>query len=179
MRLEMYMGGMFGGKTSRALEQAARLEAIGHRVLYVSPTIDDRAAGLWTHGGEERTQGCVKMDSLDEITPEATEGYRAVLIDEIQFFDKVGDFLRRAEWQMPRLLFIVTCLSGDFERKPWPSVCELIPMADAIHHMTAYCSKCSEPTPAPFSHRKVLAEGKVVIGGADSYEALCRHHYLE
>jgi thymidine kinase len=177
MRIEVIMGSMFGGKTSRAIERASRLEAIGKRVLYVSPLVDDRDACLCTHD-EARTRRCDKLRGLHELTKERANGFDVIVIDEMQFFVDVTEFVLRAERELPDALFIITCLAGDSERRSWTSVNELLPFADHIMHLTAYCSACGDSTPGPFSSRTAKREGKVVIGGAEAYTALCRMHFV-
>ena len=70
-------------------------------------------------------------------------------IDEGQFYpdlvEGVESFLRRDK------IVIISALDGDFERKPFGQIPELIPLSDDIVKLRAICMRCGDD--APFSHR--------------------------
>lgn len=92
MRLEMVIGPMCSGKTDEALRAAARLRAIGKRMLYISPKKDTRHTAIVTHD-LGRSEACVKVSALLELLdmPAASEA-DAIIIDELQFFDDARAF---------------------------------------------------------------------------------------
>jgi len=66
----------------------------------------------------------------------------------------------------------VASLDGDFQRKPFGDICELVPRAEEVTKLTAVCTGCGRP--ACFSRRLTTETAVEVIGGADKYVATCR-----
>lgn len=75
-------------------------------------------------------------------------------------------------------------LDGDRNRCNFGRVLDLIPYADTLTKLTALCSRCCDGTPALFSCL-IVGENddreydQIRVGGADSYEPMCRKHFLE
>ena len=74
---------------------------------------------------------------------------------------------------------ITAGLSGDFRRNPFGDVLKLIPYADSLTQLSAYCKKCGDGTLANFTKRITKENNTTLVGTADQYEAVCRKHYLE
>ena len=55
-------------------------------------------------------------------------------------------------------------------------VLDLIPVSDTVTKLTAHCAYCGEP--ALFSLRIAADQRQEVVGGADKYAPVCRHHYV-
>ena len=70
---------------------------------------------------------------------------------------------------------IVAGLDGDYERRGFEQVLALIPMAEGLTRLSAVCAQCGED--AHFSRRKVASQERELVGGSESYEALCRGCY--
>jgi thymidine kinase len=71
---------------------------------------------------------------------------------------------------------IVSALDGTFQRKPFGTILELIPLAEDVAKLTAVCAVCYHS--AAFSKRITRESEVEVIGGADKYFAVCRGCYL-
>ena len=72
---------------------------------------------------------------------------------------------------------IVSGLSGDYNREPWETISNLIPLADDIIHTKALCVKCCND--APFT-KKISSDGKKIdIGDTDKYIAVCNKCYIK
>jgi thymidine kinase len=54
----------------------------------------------------------------------------------------------------------------------------LLPHAEEVVRLNAYCSKCRDGTVANFSKRIVACAEQVAIGSNDMYVPVCRRHYL-
>jgi len=89
-------------------------------------------------------------------------GYDSVLVDEAQFFTSLDG----VEDLAPNV--VVAGLSGDYRRKPFGKILELLPKADKVTFLTALCD-CGEP--APFTKR--ISEGKTLISVESMYEPKC------
>ena len=129
--LELILGPMFSGKTTALLTRR-----VG-RTLIINHSFDTRGEGVKTHDGVEAA--AMKCSALPSVS-----GYDTVLIDEAQFFES----LEGVEDLAPTV--VVAGLSGDFRRKPFGKILELIPKADKVTFLTALCD-CGEP--APFTKR--------------------------
>ena len=55
-------------------------------------------------------------------------------------------------------------------------VLDLIPLSDSVTKLYADCSYCGQP--ALFSLRISADKRQEVVGGADKYAPVCRHHYV-
>ncbi len=55
-------------------------------------------------------------------------------------------------------------------------VLDLIPVSDSVTKLTADCAYCGQP--ALFSLRIAADQRQEVVGGADKYAPVCRHHYV-
>ena len=119
--------------------------------------------------------------------------YSIVAVDEAQFFPDLIESVRIFVEEYGKYV-IVAGLSGDINRKPFGQILNLIPLADSIQMLASFCENCARDdrtTPAPFTvlrKRSDLtsttvanknSDGNVVqIGGAESYEPVCRECYL-
>ena len=72
---------------------------------------------------------------------------------------------------------IIAALGGTFERNPWPSVSEVIPLASNIKFLSAICVDCNGR--APFTHRCTLELEEEMIGGEEKYQSLCDSCYTK
>ena len=73
--------------------------------------------------------------------------------------------------------FIIAGLDGDFKREPFGDILKLIPLAEKVIKLNALCKFCKDGTEAPFTKRLINADIQQLVGGADSYAAVCRKHY--
>jgi len=178
MSLEVVMGPMFSGKTSYIYSIVKRYRSIGVPVVVIKPTSDNRYSILpeiVTHDGFKFE--CVLTNrNLMELNHEFTKA-RVIVIEEAQFFDDLELFVRCMVESFKKNVIVVG-LDGDYNRKPFGQVLQCIPIADKVTKLTALCSRCSDGTPALFSHRKVEESGQVLVGSTDKYEPLCRECYL-
>jgi thymidine kinase len=67
---------------------------------------------------------------------------------------------------------IVAGLDQDYMGKPFEPMPQLLAIAEYITKTLAICMVCGAP--ANRTYRKVARGGRVVVGGADLYEARCR-----
>jgi thymidine kinase len=117
---------------------------------------------------------------LEEIREEVESGrFQVLVIDEGQFFADL--FERVTDWsdRLP-IHIIVAGLDGDSERRPFGDILKLVPWAEEVERLSAFCAICRDGTNGYFS--KYVAgrkEGQVEIGGADRYLPVCRKHFLE
>jgi thymidine kinase len=106
-----------------------------------------------------------------------------VVIEEGQFFTDLLYFVERAV-DNDKKHVIVAGLSGDFKRRPFGQILDLVPIADSIEKLTAFCKLCCDGTFAHFSKRIVgsgecdTTADQILVGTSDTYLPVCRFHYL-
>ena len=69
-------------------------------------------------------------------------------------------------------------LDGDFTRKKFGQILDLIPMCDKVTKLTALCSLCKDGTQGIFSMRLTKETQQMVIG-SDNYLPVCRSCYTK
>ncbi|EFO92313.1 CRE-THK-1 protein [Caenorhabditis remanei] len=176
--ITVILGPMFSGKTTELLRLHDR-QIIAKRtcvlVKYAGDTRYD-ADLVATHSkmtGQGRT---VKAHRLDEVSSQIfSDDVQVVSIDEGQFFDDLAETCE--ELAQRGKVVCVAALNGTFERKPFPQISLLLPYANEIKQVTAVCVECGSQ--ANFSFRSTLDKKVEVIGGADTYTALCRECYVQ
>jgi len=67
-------------------------------------------------------------------------------------------------------------LDGDFERKRFGTILDLIPLCDKVTKLTSLCSLCKNGTPGIFSMRLTNETDQTVVG-SDNYIPVCRKCY--
>ena len=114
---------------------------------------------------------------MDRLATEEYKTAQLILIEEGQFFPDLFDFVMLAV-EKDKKQVVVAGLDGDRFRKPFGDILKLIPLADRIQKLTAFCKLCGDGTPALFTYGSTEDETLVVLGQADIYQAVCRKHYL-
>ena len=187
--LTVYTGPMFSAKSSHLIADLNKYKMIRPRnvaaiepvVTYITSRRDTR--DYTTRGGHIRLADGIQQirtDKLGEVT--MTRG-QVVGIDEAQFFDDlplITSWVDNGDCHV-----IVAGLVGDFQRRPFGRIHELLPHVDAgrFHILPAVCQICIErgegEREASFT-RRYREEGQVEeIGGADKYYPVCRKHFNE
>ncbi|KAL6197829.1 hypothetical protein ACLB2K_027622 [Fragaria x ananassa] len=106
---------------------------------------------------------------------DAYEQLDVIGIDEAQFFGDLYDFCCEAADHDGKKV-IVAGLDGDYLRRSFGSVLDIIPLADSVTKLSSRCELCGKP--AFFTLRKTEEIQTEVIGGADVYMPVCRKHYV-
>lgn len=174
-RIEYIDGPMFSGKTTELFRRVKRYTIANHRCVigryakdtrYVSGT--DRPLAS-SHDQEQMcalplTDPWLQVDTLLE--------YDVIALDEAQFMgpDLVGFCEAAAERGK---IVICSGLSSTHERKPWPQLAAVMPVAEQVTRLDAICWHCHGA--AQFSRRMDATNTALeVIGGTDAYMASCR-----
>ena len=173
--ITIYMGNMASGKTTELIRNAKRYSSIGKNILMINHCLDDRYTDkdeVVNHDGI--TFPCKRSKTLVDID---ISGMDAIFVNEGQFFPDLVEACTR--WADEKNMHVFVCgLDGDFKRRIFGSLIELIPLADEVHKLHAYCFKCKDGTLAPFTHRITEEEEQISVG-TNNYIAVCRKHYLE
>ncbi|MCL7047328.1 hypothetical protein MKW94_004843 [Papaver nudicaule] len=97
-------------------------------------------------------------------------------IDEAQFFDDLYDFCCKAADHDGKTV-VVAGLDGDYLRRRFGSVLDIVPLADSVTKLTARCEICGKR--AFFTSRKTEDTETELVAGSDVYKPVCRQHYVD
>jgi thymidine kinase len=168
--IEVIVGSMYSGKTEELIRRLRRAQIARQRVEIFKPALDDRYAADHIVSHNEARIPSRAVRTPREILAHADEA-QVIGIDEGQFLGvgllEVVDTLARRGKRV-----IVAGLDQDYLGRPFEPMPQLLAVAEYITKTLAICVVCGAPANRTF--RKVARGGRVVVGGADLYEARCR-----
>lgn len=167
-RIELIVGCMFAGKTTRLIERLAAELHAGRRVTALKHATDDRydAAALATHDGK-RLEAHPVGNAAD--FERAGRDADVVGLDEVHFFD----FALVESSQRLRdsgKTIVLAGLDHDMWGREFPWIARLKEVADDVRIVSFPCGSCGRP--ARYSQRMTPYHGDLV-GGPEAYEARC------
>lgn len=171
-RIDVITGPMFAGKTTELLRRVERYERVGKKCVVVKWRGDTRytADKVVTH--DSRAKNALAVSEVKEILHTRTfQESDVVGIDEGQFYEDIADVAWDMASSMGKIV-IVSCLDGDWRQEPFMNVCRLLSKADTIVKLFSICARCSQD--AAFTTRTIDCSDKIVVGGADVYQPVCR-----
>ncbi|XP_047973969.1 pentatricopeptide repeat-containing protein At4g16470-like isoform X2 [Salvia hispanica] len=148
-------------------------------VAVIKSNKDNRYAldSIVTHDGEKLP--CLPLANLssvrEKLGAELYDKLDVIGIDEAQFFEDLYDFCCKAADHDGKTV-IIAGLDGDYLRRSFGSVLDVIPIADSVTKLSARCEVCGKR--ALFTLRKTDETKTEVIAGADVYMPVCRNHYV-
>ncbi|CAI9294861.1 unnamed protein product [Lactuca saligna] len=177
--IHVIVGPMFAGKTTALLRRIKSEGTNGRNIAMIKSSKDTRYAinSVVTHDGTKYP--CWALPDLlsfkQKFGEEAYEKLDVIGIDEAQFFDDLYEFCCTAADTDGKTV-IVAGLDGDYLRRNFGPVLDIVPLADTITKLTARCEVCGKK--AHFTFRKTKETRTELIGGADMYMPVCRQHYV-
>lgn len=178
--IHVILGPMFAGKSTALLRRIQFEAAKGRMVAMIKSDKDTRYAvdSVVTHDGARMK--CLPLNELStfrtKLGADAYDKLDVIGIDEAQFFEDLYDFCCNAADHDGKTV-IVAGLDGDYLRRRFGSVLDIVPLADTVTKLTARCELCGRP--AHFTLRKTEQTETELIGGADVYMPVCRQHYVD
>jgi thymidine kinase len=168
--IEVIVGSMYSGKTEELIRRLRRAQIARQRVEIFKPAIDDRYAADAIVSHSELRIPSRAVRRAKDVLRYAHEA-QVIGIDEGQFLgpdlvDVCQELARRGK------RVIVAGLDQDYLGRPFEPMPALLAVAEYITKTLAICVVCGEP--ANRTYRKVAKGGRVVVGGAELYEARCR-----
>lgn len=185
-KLYFKYGAMGSSKTAQALITKFNYEEHGMRVWLAKPEIDTRDGkniiksriGLFAPAYE------ISKDTnvYEHFKSIQLNGYDVIIIDECQFLteeqvDQLGSIV--IEYDIPVLCF---GLRTDFRTRMFPGSKRLFEIAESISELKTICDCGRKATVNARMDEKgmVVTEGEqVLIGGNESYVAMCYRCWLE
>ena len=182
-RIELIIGPMYAGKTTELIRNARRFQLRGKKVLAINHLTDtrysdERTPRITTHDFDqfENTIAVESFDQLFTLHFDKIQESDIILVDELQFFPDALKFIPRLANKYSKIV-IAAGLDGDFLRNPFENVCNLIPKAELVMKLTAFCDITKTAVPAPFTHKISGGDFQVEVGGKDKYLAASRDAY--
>lgn len=190
--LEIILGCMYAGKTSKIVEIYKQCKFCNISVTVINHSIDNRYDEELLSTHDKIKIPCIKTDRLFDIwidnfdmehnvqhIPRIKEQFQiasssVILINEGQFFPDLEDFVKKLLEHGKKVY--VCGLDGDFERKKFGQILDLIPLCDKVTKLTSLCNLCKNGTPGIFSKR-ITSEKTQTVVGSDNYIPVCRHCY--
>ncbi|HEY8677988.1 MAG TPA: thymidine kinase [Candidatus Dormibacteraeota bacterium] len=176
-------GCMFSGKTQELIRRLDQERYAGASIQAFKPALDDRYAIEAVASHRDLRFPAIAVPDLEAIRMQLRPDTRVIGIDEAQFFGP--EIVPLAEELADRGLHVIVAgLELDFLARPFGPMPLLAAHADRLTKLQAACQypgcgsrqatrtqRLVDGVPAP-------SDGPlVVVGGASTYEARCRHHH--
>lgn len=190
--LEIILGPMFASKTTRLVEIYKQCKFCDISVAVINHSIDNRYDEELLSTHDHIKIPCIKTERLFDIwtdnidmesnienVPRIRDKFKVasssvILINEGQFFPDLEEFVKTVLSHDKKVY--VCGLDGDFERKKFGQILDLIPICDKVTKLTSLCSLCKNGTPGIFSKR-ITCEKEQTVVGSDNYIPVCRNCY--
>lgn len=182
-RLELIIGPMYASKTTELIKISNRYKSIQKNILAINHKINNRygTCNIISHDSKEldnckiltRLQQLKEDDLIDEYNKADI-----IIIEELQFFEDAYEFITKAT-DVDHKIIIAAGLDGDSYREPFGDVLRLIPYAEKVTKLSAFCKICQDGTLGYYTKRLVDNTDKVLVGTTNEFIAVCRRHYLE
>lgn len=193
--LKVIMGPMFSGKSSTLINDINKYQFVTDKMVVINSIldkqrhsdmiIDENGIGqLKTH--DLKTFPAIMLKNLSELNTNKFYNKKyldssIVLIDEGQFYSDLYLFLKNELAKPGNKKFIVAGLSSDINQNPIGDIIKLIPLADDIIKLSAFCVYCKDGTPGNFT--KGLTNNNyhnnIKVGAKEIYSPVCRKHFFE
>jgi len=179
--LEIIIGNMFSGKSTELIRRINTMKSINKKIVIINYLHDNRYSvdSISTH--DSISVKSLKIENLLLIPIETLIECDCIFIDEGQFFNDLYQFICLYV-DIYKKHMVVSGLDGDSNRKKFGQMLDIIPLADSVTKLKAYCNICSDCTPGPFtkkiSNSLISTHEQIDIGGIDKYLPVCRYHYI-
>jgi thymidine kinase len=177
-KLYFKYGAMGSSKTANALITKFNYEERGMKVWLIKPSLDDRdgAATVRSRIGLSADAFIVSPDTDIYHTFENRSDAHVIIADECQFFTSAQiDQLRRIV-DVKNIPVLCFGLRTDFLTQLFEGSKRLFEIADSVTEIKTICScgnKAIVNARIDGSGRVVTEGGQILIGGNDSYVAMC------
>ena len=183
-KLYFKYGAMGSSKTAQALITKYNYEENDMKVWLIKPSADTRdgAATLRSRIGLEAQVEVVspEVDIYARFLDSRVGSCDIIIVDECQFLTELQIEQLRAIVDQQSVPVICFGLRTDFLTRLFPGSRRLMELADCIEEIKTMCDCGSKATVnARISDGYIVTEGaQVVLGGNDSYIAMCHRCYI-
>jgi len=184
-KLYFKYGAMGSSKTAQALITKYNYEENDMKVWLIKPSADTRDGAGIIRSRIGLEAKCEIMTPDKNIYERFRDGFlgncHAVIVDECQFMtpEQIGQLRAIVnDYNIPVMCF---GLRTDFQTRLFPGSLRLMELADCIEEIKTMCDcGCKATVNARISDGYIVTEGaQVVLGGNDSYIAMCHRCYIQ
>ena len=174
--LEIILGPMFAGKTTKLIEKYRECIFLMKKVCVINYEEDKRYDDV-----KLSSHDLVKIDSTnlknisDIFSNDEIMKAEIFLINEGQFFPDLYFSVKKLVDELNKTVYVYG-LDGDYKREKFGEILDLIPICNKVKKLTALCNMCKDGTKAYFTKRITNEKEQKVIGN-DNYIAVCRNCY--
>ena len=177
--LEVIIGPMFSGKTSKLIEIYKQCIFCNIPVCIINHSIDTRYHDTMISTHDKIMVPCIQTTELNEVwttnnNDSPVRKCDVFLINEGQFFPDLYEVV--LDMVKNNKTVYICGLDGDFERNKFGQIIDLIPLCDAVTKLTSLCSMCKNGSRGIFSMR-LTSEKQQTLIGSDNYIPVCRKCY--
>lgn len=173
--LELIMGPMFSGKTSKLLDIYKQCKFCDIKVVIINHSSDTRYHETMLSSHDKVLAPCIMLPKLEDcLAMPPVKTADVILINEGQFFEDLYESVVTMLNNDKKVY--ISGLDGDFERKKFGQILDLVPLSDKITKLSSLCSLCKDGTPGIFSMRLTDEKDQTVVG-VNNYIPTCRKCY--
>jgi thymidine kinase len=190
--LDVTFGPMFSGKTTNLIHKIHTYldihscKGINKKGLIINFKGDNRdlnkCGNLTTHSSSKKEINSnisfVSVNKLSEVSYYLIKEIDYIAIDEGQFYEDLEDYIKC--WLHMKKHIHCSGLISDSNKNKFGNIIDILPLADNIEQLKAYCIECRDHTMnAPFTKSKKpkSPDNKVLIGGQNFYIPVCGKHF--
>jgi thymidine kinase len=190
MSLELFIGPMFSGKTSKLIDIYKKYIYCGIKVCVINHSLDTRYSESKMSTHDYMVIPCIFMNQLSEIyhynnleEPLDDKGRyhyllheaEVILINEGQFFEDLYEIVLKLLEDGKKIY--ISGLDGDFQKNKFGQLLDLIPHCDKVVKLRSLCGMCKNGTEAIFSKRITEEKNQTLIG-VNNYVPVCRKCFM-
>lgn len=179
MSINLITGCMFSGKTSALINIAKMQKLLDKNVLIINYEGDTRYSDsnkITTHDNISfDCFPCGKDCLLSVISRDNYKKADVICVNEGQFFDNLVSFCINSSKEMKDVY--VCGLDGDYLKRPFGEILNLIPHCETVRKLQAMCMSCKNGTAASFTKKIKMSDNLIEIGSTEMYMPVCRHCY--
>jgi thymidine kinase len=177
--LEMIIGCMYSGKSSLLINRKRQHVLLGKTCIVITHYTDKRYGKEIVSSHDNITMDAIPLANIKDILSDSRyNSAHSIFIEEAQFFPDLYETVKIMV-DNDKKHVVLSGLDGDYERKPFKQIVDLIPFADNVERKNALCVMCKNGNIASFSKRLFESNERNVVGGFDQYVPVCRYHYLQ
>ena len=181
-KLYFRYGAMGSSKTANALMVEYNYMERGKQALLVKPRLDTRDGDHTIRSRMGLEKSGVLLEELTAMTDDRIKTYDCIIVDEAQFATEAQvEFLVHIvdDLEVPVICY---GLRTDFRREFFEGSLWLMAWADKIEEVktVCWCGRAATCNARISGDGTIIQSGEqIVMGGNDTYTALCRRHHRE
>ena len=179
--LKIILGSMFAGKTTELIKEYNKHVSCGFKCCIINHVIDDRYGTdntkMANHNNKiVECKSCYKLSELlgADYQNDIVKKYDVFLINEGQFFDDLYKCVDTIVNKKIKKVYVCG-LDGDYKRKKFGSILDIIPLCDDIVKLKGICKECVFKE-SIFTNR-ITNEKEQTLISSNNYTSLCRKCY--